>query len=122
LTLRDLSGTLGLLVSSFVNIYLVSKWKILVKGRFFWLRSLGASAAGELCLSIIGFSIAFYGKIPYLNIVKLIFAAWLFKSAFTLVGIAPASFIANFLKKFEGIDVFDYTTNFNPFVLKEENG
>ena len=34
-------SSIGVFIGSLLNIHLVSKWKVLAKGRFFWLRSLG---------------------------------------------------------------------------------
>ena len=37
------AGFLAVLSSHFLNIYIFSKWKILLRGKYFWLRSIGAS-------------------------------------------------------------------------------
>jgi hypothetical protein len=38
--------------------------------------------------------------------------------AYSIVGAGPGVLIVKFLKKREGIDVYDYNTNFNPFKLR----
>jgi|ERR1700677_4798782 len=39
--------SIAALLSIFLNAYILSKWKIMLKGRYFWLRSLGSMAIGE---------------------------------------------------------------------------
>ena len=41
------SDIFAIIIGGFINTYLISKWKILIKGRYFWLRSIGASTIGE---------------------------------------------------------------------------
>ena len=58
-----IASFLAIFVGAFINAYAISKWKILLRGRYFWLRSLGASAIGEFIFTIVPFSN--YCKICY---------------------------------------------------------
>ncbi|HLB41989.1 MAG: hypothetical protein A3F13_04895 [Gammaproteobacteria bacterium RIFCSPHIGHO2_12_FULL_40_19] len=114
-----LAGTLANFVSSILNIYLVSKLKIPCEGKLFWLRSIFSTIVGGFIMVAI-IMISFTGK--DLSPTQL----WImFKSTFSLEVLyalalsLPASIIANFLKTHEEVDVYDYNTNFNPFIFKQ---
>ncbi len=99
-----LCASLGLLAGSFINIYLVSKWKVLVRGKLFWLRSLGGSIIGELTQYVIGLTLMFSGHLEWMKIVELIVADYLLQAAI-LALLAPLAHIAMYyLKKYEDID------------------
>ena len=114
-----LAGTVANIVSNFMNIYIVSKLKIPMEGKYFWIRSiLSTITSGFLLVSII-VVIGFAGKDINLN------QSWvMFKSTFSLEVIyalllaIPATIAAKFLKRSENVDVYDYDTNFNPFIFK----
>jgi len=113
-----LAGTIGNSVSSFLNIYIVSKLKIPLEGQLFWLRSIISTVIGGfIMVSII--MLSFLGK--HVNLSNLFI---MFKSTFSLeifyalILALPASIIAGFLKVKENIDVYDYDTNYNPFAFK----
>lgn len=105
----------AILLGSFINIYALSKWKILLRGHYFWLRSLGSTGIGELFFTVIAFAIEFVGKAPASQIIELIIVSYLFKMVFAGFAIYPISKITLYLKKAEGIDIYDTDINFNPF-------
>lgn len=108
---------IGVLSGQFINMYILSKWKIMAKGRYFWLRSIGSSVIGEFLLLLIACFGAFSGDISTKSIFKMIGSAYLLKITYALVLSAPAQFIATRLKRACGVDVYDYNTDFNPFSL-----
>jgi uncharacterized PurR-regulated membrane protein YhhQ (DUF165 family) len=112
------AGTLANLSSNFINIYLVSKLKIPFEGKLFWLRSIISTIFGGFIMVSLIIVIGFTGD--KINIHQ----SWImFKSTFSLeilyafLLVIPAASLAGFLKKTENIDVYDYDTNFNPFLL-----
>lgn len=62
----------GVLIGAFVNIHFLLKWKILTRGRYFWLRSIGASTIGEAIMLIISVLIALIGVISLRQLIILI--------------------------------------------------
>jgi uncharacterized PurR-regulated membrane protein YhhQ (DUF165 family) len=59
-------------------------------------------------------TLAFIGTIPLTMLVGAIVVQWLSKSAYEAI-ITPLTYVVvNFLKKREGLDVFDTDTRFNP--------
>lgn len=110
-----IASVFGILLSSFINVYLLSKWKILVKGKYFWLRSLTSTAFGELVLTIISVFIVFIGKVSFLEVSVIILNAFLFKVICTSIIIYPEVLLVNFLKKEENLDFNETNIDFNPF-------
>lgn len=101
--------------AAFLNSYIISRWKILVKGRIFVIRSIGSSLIGELVYAILICLIVFYGTLPLNKILITAAASFLTKAVYSVLLSYPAVFIANFIRKKEGIDAYDYGINYNPF-------
>ena len=95
---------ISIMISGYVNIYLITKWKILLKGRYFWARSIGASIVGEGVYSVTAIILIQYNVVPLSQIPMMIFWAYSFKIIATLILAAPASFLCAFLKVSEGRD------------------
>jgi len=112
-----IGSIVGTILGTFINVYLVTKWKILMKGKYFWLRGLGANVIGQLIFSSATALIDLLGVIPVADIIKVILSAYLIKITIVPILAIPSAFLASYLKKVEGIDTYDYTTNFNPFKL-----
>jgi uncharacterized PurR-regulated membrane protein YhhQ (DUF165 family) len=49
---------------------------------------------------------------------RLIFSAYLFKVVYEVVATPATYAVVAFLKRTEGVDTFDYNTNFTPFATK----
>jgi uncharacterized integral membrane protein (TIGR00697 family) len=118
------SGLIGLLVGEFVNIYLLAKWKIRVKGKFFKLRSLISTAIGQGSLTIIVDLLNYSGKINHSDLIWMMVCGYLWKMIYAFLMVFPAWLLVKYLKKVENVDYYDIHTNFNPFILglsAEEN-
>ncbi|MCD6048481.1 MAG: hypothetical protein K0S08_2128 [Gammaproteobacteria bacterium] len=119
-----LVGFFSMIIAGFINIYAVSKWKTLVHGRYFWLRSIGASGIGEAIYSVLASSVVFL--VSYLSPIgvsslndalSVMVTAFFFKISFSVILALPANMIVMVLKRVEGVDNYDYSTDFNPFKL-----
>ena len=108
---------LAYLVGEFANSFILAKMKIATKGRWLWTRTIGSTLVGEGLDSLMFMILAFAGTIPTLALLSAVLTQWLLKSAYEAAA-TPLTYIAvNFLKRREGIDVFDYDTKFNPLLL-----
>lgn len=110
--------SLGTLMGSFLNIFIITKWKIILKGKYFWIRSLASTLIGEALFIITMGSFAFIGVFPLKTVAQLMLASYMIKICYNMIAIFPTSILVIILKKVETIDVYDYKTNFNPFSLK----
>lgn len=106
------AGTIGYLCSAFLNVYLLTKWKLKMSGRLFWLRSFFASTISEFAATFIAGILTFFGMMPTSKILLIMASAFIFKVIYGLIAVWPASFMAFLLKKKEGM-VFD-DTSLNP--------
>ncbi len=106
------------LVGEFLNAYVLAKMKILTKGRWLWTRTIGSTFVGQMFDSSIFSLIAFLGVIPLREIGIMILTVWAFKTVYEAIVTPVTYLVVNFLKRREGMDVYDYDTRFNPFVLE----
>jgi len=111
------SGLIALLIGEFVNVYLLAKWKITLRGRFFILRSLLSTALGQACLTIIVDILNYMGKVPINDLVSMMISGYSWKLMMALLLIIPSWLLVKFLIRAENIDHYDVNTNFNPFIL-----
>lgn len=110
------AGVIGYLLSAFLNVYLLTKWKYKLKGKYFWFRSLLASTISEGLATFIAGLITFLGMMPTTKILLVMINAFLFKIGYGLVGVWPATFIVYLLKKREKQVTINPTLN--PFLTK----
>ncbi len=108
-------GTLGILVGLFLNALFLTKWKIMTRGKYFWLRSIGSTAIGEI-VQLAVFCIG--GFLIYPSLIQLIemsLSIYVLRICFAVVLSFPGTLVVNIIKRAEGVDIYDYGTNFNPF-------
>jgi len=111
------SSFLAYLVGEFANSFVLAKLKIITKGRWLWLRTIGSTLVGQGLDSLIFITLAFVGTIPLSGLALTIVAQWLVKSVYEAI-VTPLTYaVVNFLKRKEGIDVYDHDTRFNPFSI-----
>lgn len=99
----------------FANAFVLAKMKVVTGGKHLWLRTIASTAVGQLIDTIIVMTIAFWGRIDGTMIRDLIVTGYLVKVGYEAAATPVTYLIVNFLKKAEGIDLFDDSTDFNPF-------
>jgi queuosine precursor transporter len=114
-------SSIAVFIGQLINAYLISKWRILVQGKYFWLRCLGSSVIGDSATVILTTLGTFMGRIPAGMFTGNLIPELVIMVIFTSIGAVPAVFLANFLKKAEGLSNHDFGVNFNPFKLDEKN-
>lgn len=113
-----LTSVFSTTISEFTNAYAISKWKVLVKGKYFWLRCVGSTLIGELVYTIIAIGMLFVGVVNNNNLLNIVLASYAIKVIYAAIGAIPAAFIVMYLKRVEKINnEDDFSTNFNPFKL-----
>lgn len=111
------SGLIGLLVGEFVNVYLLSKWKIRLKGKFYIFRSLISTAFGQASLTIIVDLLNYFGKVSGHGLENMMLSGYLWKMLSAVIIVFPSWLLVRYLKKVENVDHYDIHTNFNPFIF-----
>jgi uncharacterized integral membrane protein (TIGR00697 family) len=111
-----LASLVGYWVGEFSNSAVLSRIKVLMKGRFLWIRTIGSTLIGELLDSIVFVLIASVtGVFGWELFVTLVLTNYLFKCLIEAL-MTPVTYIAVYrLKKAEGIDAYDVGVSFNPF-------
>ncbi len=99
----------------FTNAYVMAKMKLWTKGRRLWTRTIGSTVAGQLVDTIVVMIIAFAGEIGPTLIANMIVSGYLAKVLYEALATPLTYAVVNALKRKEGVDVYDYGTDFSPF-------
>ncbi len=101
----------------FANSFTLARMKIFTRGKKLWTRTIGSTVVGQAVDTVIVVAFIFYDQ-PLSVILNLIVSAYIFKVVWETL-MTPVTYrIVGFLKRTEGVDYFDYDTNFNPFAAK----
>jgi len=114
-------GDVAIMVGQLVNAYLISKWRILVKGKYFWLRSVGSSIIGDTLtvgISILGI---FAGRMPVDSIFKTLVPELCIMVVFSAAGAFLAWGLTRIVARLENINLYAPETSFNPFKMDSVN-
>lgn len=117
----NISGFFAYILANLANSYILTRWKVLLKGRYFWLRSLGSSTISEALYSLIAIFMMEIASIPLKRILQVVAISFSIKVIYSIVLAGPANLLVNYLKKITGIDVYDFPTQFTPFKYARNN-
>jgi uncharacterized integral membrane protein (TIGR00697 family) len=102
----------------FVNSYVMARMKIWTGGKHLWSRTIGSTVVGQGVDSIIFYPLAFWGLWSQEQVISVMITNWLLKVGWEVV-LTPATYVVvGWLKRKEGVDIFDEGTNFSPFKTK----
>ena len=113
------ASLMAYIVGSFLNAYVMSKFKLMTKGKNFSLRAIVSTLAGEGADSLIFISIAFAGIFPLPVILGMIVTQALLKTAYEILVLPLTILVVRKVKAIEGVDTFDENISYNPFRLKQ---
>jgi len=88
--------------------------KITTKGRWLWTRTIGYTLVGQGVDTLVFLTIAFLGTLPLSVLGIMILSHWLVKSAYEVIATPLTYVVVGYLKRKEGVDVYDYGIDFNP--------
>lgn len=109
-----LASFVAYLAGEFANSFVLAKMKIRTRGRWLWMRTIGSTVVGQGIDTLIVLTIAFGGVLPFSVLGTMILSHWLVKTAYETVATPFTYGIVGYLKRKEGIDVYDYGIDFNP--------
>lgn len=107
------------LFGSFLNALVMSKMKIMQKGRNFSVRAVVSTLVGEGTDSLVFFIIAFLGVIPNRDLLILMLTQTLMKTGYEVLVLPVTNRIVKWVKKREQENVFDDDISYNPFKIKD---
>ena len=102
----------------FINSYVMARMKIWTGGKHLWSRTIGSTVVGQGIDSIIFYPLAFGGIWSNEQVFSVMLTNWLLKVGWEVV-LTPVTYgVVGWLKRKEGVDIFDEGTNFSPFKTK----
>jgi queuosine precursor transporter len=113
-----LASLLGYWTGEFTNSFTLAKMKILTKGRWLWMRTIGSTLVGELVDSVVFIIIASaFSIFPWSLFTTLVLTNYLFKCSVEALMTPITYLVVNYLKRHENEDYYDLETNFTPFQI-----
>jgi queuosine precursor transporter len=113
-----LASVVGYFAGEYSNSVVLSRMKVLTKGKWLWTRTIGSTLVGEMADTLLFVTIAFALSYPAQVLLVMIGSNYLFKcgieAAFT-----PLTYkVVGFVKKRESVDAYDYGERYNPLPMK----
>ena len=104
----------------FVNSFVMAKMKVMTGGKYLWTRTIGSTIFGEGVDSLIFYPLAFWNAEGWTHslVLTVLATQWALKVGWEVL-LTPATYlVVGWLKRSEGVDVFDDSTDFTPFRTK----
>ena len=99
----------------FANSYVLARMKVWTRGRHLWTRTIGSTVVGQGIDSLIFYPLAFYGIWENETLLQVLLIQFALKVAWEVL-LTPVTYaLVGWLKRREGIDVYDTATDFTPF-------
>ena len=99
----------------FVNSFVLAKMKVWTGGKYLFTRTWGSTIAGQAIDSVIFYPLAFAGVWSAQSVITVLITNWALKVLWEIV-LTPVTYaVVGFLKRTEGVDVYDTDTDFSPF-------
>ena len=111
------ASLLAYLFGSFLNAYIMSRFKVITKGKGFSLRAIVSTLAGEGVDSLIFITVAFTGVFPVSVIAGMILTQALVKTIYEIAVLPLTALSVKKAKQIEGEDVFDHSISYNPLKI-----
>ena len=111
------ASILAFWAGEFANSLVLAKMKVWTQGKHLWSRTIGSTVIGQGVDSMIFYPLAFWGAAGWTNdlVIKVLLTQWVLKVSWEAL-LTPVTYaIVGFLKRREGVDVFDERTDFSPF-------
>jgi uncharacterized integral membrane protein (TIGR00697 family) len=103
----------------FANSYVLARMKVWTEGRHLWSRTIGSTLVGQGIDSLIFYPLAFYGVWGNQTLLVVLLTQWALKVGWEAL-LTPLTYLAvGTLKRREGVDIYDRTTDFSPFRGRE---
>lgn len=114
-----LASLLGYWAGEFTNSFILAKMKIITRGKWLWMRTIGSTVVGELVDTVIFVVTAsVFNVFPWELFISLTLTNYLFKCGVEALMTPVTYLVVGVLKKYEKEDYFDRDTNFTPFQVQ----
>lgn len=112
-----LASMVAFWAGEFANSFVLARMKVWTQGKHLWMRTIGSTVIGQGLDSLIFYPLAFYGLAgwPPEQLWQVVLSQWTIKTAWEVL-LTPVTYqVVGFLKRREGVEVFDTHTDFSPF-------
>lgn len=99
----------------FVNSYVMARMKVWTGGRWLWTRTVGSTVAGQAIDSLLVTAVFYWGTVPWTTVLVAAGSGYLLKVVYEAAATPLTYAVVGFLKRSEGVDVYDEGTDFSPF-------
>jgi hypothetical protein len=112
-----LASIVAFWAGEFVNSYVLARMKLWTGGKYLWTRTIGSTVVGQGVDSLIFYPLAFLGAAGWTNdlVLQVLVTQWALKVGWEAL-LTPVTYaVVGWLKRKEGVDVYDRATDFTPF-------
>jgi uncharacterized integral membrane protein (TIGR00697 family) len=112
------ASCLAIWAGEFANAFVMAKMKVAEGGKHLWHRTIGSTIVGQGFDTLIFYPLAFGGVWSLKTLLTVMVTNYFLKVGWEAM-LTPATYrIVGFLKRAEGVDVYDKETDFTPFSVK----
>jgi queuosine precursor transporter len=112
------AGLFAFFAGDISNSYVLAKLKIWDRGKRLWLRFVSSTIVAEGVNTSLFYGLALHGVLPQPLLLRGVLMGWTVKVIVEVVMLPVSYCVVRFLKRAEGVDHYDYDTNFNPFLVR----
>jgi uncharacterized integral membrane protein (TIGR00697 family) len=99
----------------FSNSFTMARMKVFTRGKHLWARTIGSTVVGQLVDTAVFLTLAFGETLGLKSLVTLVVTSYSFKVIYEILATPLTYWVVNTLKRLEGVDTYDFDTDFNPF-------
>jgi len=114
-----LASLLAFLIGSFLNAFVMSKMKILHKGKKFGQRAIASTIVGELADTLVFTTVGFLFVIPLDVVFQIIMVETVAKTLFEILVLPITRRVVNYVKLTEETDVYDENISYSVIKINE---
>ncbi|MFC3908547.1 queuosine precursor transporter [Legionella dresdenensis] len=111
--------SIGFFFGDYINAFCIAKWRNFLKGKYFFIRLIGASIIGQCSFSIIVIPALYLHTLSPNRLIQQFCTTILAKLLVILILSFPFSVIAKLLMRYENIDSESPKVIFNPFTMNQ---
>jgi uncharacterized integral membrane protein (TIGR00697 family) len=112
------AGLFAFFAGDISNSYVLAKLKLWDRGKRLWLRFVSSTIVGEGVNTSLFYGIALHSVLPQQLLLRGVLVGWTIKIIVEVLMLPVSYCVVRFLKRAEGVDHYDYDTNFNPFLVR----
>lgn len=109
------ASMLAYILGSWINAVTLSKLKVKSNGKGFGFRAIVSTFFGEFVDSLIFVPVAFFGNMPFEELLKMMALQITFKTVYEIIILPVTSIVVKKVKKVDGIDVIDRDESYKLF-------